>query len=134
LVVINEILNSQKYIEIIEEYLIPEINQLTIPIMFMQDNARPHTSKFTLNFMSDKNINLLNWPPQSPDMNPIENIWGIIKQKLNDDFPIPKNQNELIDFVFEIWDFLDPSLFQILAESVPDRLNNIKKKKGELLK
>jgi transposase len=134
LVIIDGILNSEKYIAMLKEFLLPEIDQLNIQIHFMQDNARPHSSKITKKFFNDNGIILLPWPPQSPDINPIENIWGIIKQKLYADFPVPKSKNDLINNVLSIWDDLPTDLFQILAENVPDRIDQLIKKKGNLIK
>ena len=49
------------------------------------DNDPKHKSKFAMEFIKKKKIKILDWPPYSPDLSPIENIWGImsnvIKQK-----------------------------------------------------
>ena len=50
--------------------------------LLQQDNARPHTSRQTTKWLNDNGINILKWPPSSPDLSPIENLWGIIKNKL----------------------------------------------------
>jgi transposase len=48
----------------------------------MHDNALPHTAKKTLAFLRKEKVKVLELPPQSPDLNLIENLWGIMKKRL----------------------------------------------------
>ena len=50
---------------------------------FMDDNAPVHRVTVVTKWKNDHNVLSLNWPPRSPDLNPIENIWGIMKRKFN---------------------------------------------------
>ncbi|XP_063855001.1 uncharacterized protein LOC135097165 [Scylla paramamosain] len=50
--------------------------------IFQQDLAPCHTSKIVKNFMTEKNIQVLDWPGNSPDVSPIENLWAICKSRL----------------------------------------------------
>ncbi len=50
--------------------------------IFQQDLAWPHTSVSTKNWFRQRNIKVFPWPPNSPDTNPIENLWGIMKKNL----------------------------------------------------
>lgn len=130
LVVIDETLNSQNYRDLLEECLLPEIQKCDVPMVFMQDNAPCHKAAHVLKFFEDNGISTLDWPAQSPDLNPIENLWAIIKQKRAKKFGMPTSRNELISQIFEIWDNIDEDLRNKLAESIYDRLNEVLRKNG----
>ena len=83
----------------------------------MQDNAPCHTARLVKDFFTQESISVLPWPAQSPDLNPIENLWALIKRKLAAEFPIPKTCSELIANVTTIWGGITPELCRNLADN-----------------
>jgi transposase len=101
---------------------------------FMQDNAPCHTANVVKAFMAQNDIEVLPWPPQSPDMNPIENLWAIIKTKRQKKYGLPQTKAELIEQIFDIWDNIEPELVEKFANSANTRVNMVLKLKGKVSK
>ena len=130
--------NQHSYVETLKEYLLPEITaaqrEFGINMVFMQDNAPCHKTNLVLNFLQENNISTLDWPPQSPDMNPIENLWSIIKKRRQKKYGFVKTKNELIEQVFKIWNEIDTSLLESLTDSIENRLREVIRLEGRSTK
>jgi transposase len=98
-------LNSARYCEMLENGLFNE-SQEVLPqnFIFMQDNAPVHVSQETKSMLAEKNIEVLEWPPYSPDLNPIENVWGIISREVYKDQKSYRSEDELWEAVGKAWD------------------------------
>ena len=91
----------------------------------LQDNAPCHKTKLIDQFFEENGIKTLDWPAQSPDLNPIENLWSLIKRKRQKKYGMPRDKVDLINQLMNIWDELDEDLFKNLAESVERRLDAV---------
>ncbi|KAK3566989.1 hypothetical protein QTP86_008210 [Hemibagrus guttatus] len=118
------------YQEILEHFMLPSADQLfeDADFIFQQDLAPAHTAKSTKSWLNDHGVGVLDWPANSPDLNPIENLWGIVKRKMRN--KSPKNADELKATVKETWASIPPQQCHKLITSMPRPIEAVFKAKG----
>ena len=121
-------INALKYRIILQKGLLPTIEKLfskveQSDVIFQQDNAPAHTAKITKTFLF--------WPSQSPDLNPIENIWSHIKHKLTGKHFSTTHYKCFLTINIE-WNNIDSFFCKKLSTSLPTRLKHLKKSKGKI--
>ena len=126
---IDGIMNAELYEEILSHKMLPSATQLLgRRFIFQHDNDPKHTAKRIQAFLDRKRIDVLEWPPQSPDLNPIEHLWDEIEQHRPSE--PPKNKDELKAQLQHTWDNTAPEICANLVESMQRRLHAVIKAKG----
>ena len=83
LIVINVNINAQTYTnDVLAVEALPFIQFHGPNVTFMHDNARPHSAGITWQFLATNNINVLDWPANSSDLNPIEQVWDELGRRV----------------------------------------------------
>ncbi len=96
-------MNAAKYRDILDENLLQSSQDLRLGrrFTFQQDNDPKHTAKITKEWLHNNSVTVLEWPSQSPDLNPIEHLWRDLKMAVHQ--RLPSNLTELERICKEEW-------------------------------
>lgn len=126
-------MRKEDYLNILKTRLHDFIDKSAYPegeITFQQDGDPKHTAKIVKEWLAKQNFKVMEWPAQSPDLNPIENLWSIVKRRLGQYQSAPCNLDDLWRRVEIEWSKIPKEIIQNLVESMPRRINNLIENKG----
>jgi hypothetical protein len=129
LVVVEGNMDSNEYVNILANHFIPWVDNYPGSI-FQQDGASCHTSTYSTWWMRTHSIPILDWVAQSPDLNPIENLWNHLDYQVRKRKPLPKSKQELIEVIQEEWRKITIETCHRLILSMPNRVKTVIKAKG----
>lgn len=120
----NQSLNAKSFTNILNTHLLPSADLLFTESprqqwWLLQDNAPTHTATVTKTWLHNHGISLIDFPPYSPDLNPIENVWQDVERRV--EARAPQSIEELQDVIAEEWEKTPKSLLTKLAHSMPKR-------------
>ena len=120
---IEENINSYMYCEILQQNMIPSLQKQGSKAVFQHDNDSKHTSKMTIALLKKLRVKVIDWPSMSPDLNPIEHLWGILKWKME----VCKVSNicQLCDVVMEEWERIPVATCEALVNFMPRRVKEV---------
>ena len=99
-----------------------------------EDDCRPHRAKFSNPDPYSASVNGMQWHAQSPDLNSIDDMWGITKQKLRKRIVMPSNPTKQFTIIPEIWNSMPDEYFHDLVASMLASVRIMKENSGGLTK
>lgn len=126
LVIIPGTLNANGYVNtILEEHVVPAAYGVGHEFILMHDNARPHTARVTLDFLQERRIQTMDWPPLSPDLNPIEHVWDMLDRRVRRRPNVPQTIQQLTQALVEEWEIIPQEDLRRLVRSMPRRCQEV---------
>lgn len=127
-------MNSNTYTTMLDQVYQPSLGKMfnnNIPdeVIFQQDNAPCHTSRVSRGWFEEREVRVMNWPPQSPDLNPIEHLWAHLGTRVR--MYKCSSQLELKAKLHEEWQKIEPTICLQLVSSVQKRIKAVIKAKGK---
>jgi hypothetical protein len=126
-------LNTALYTKILTDDLLGTFNDLGInkkEVYFQQDNDPKHTSSMAKAWFKKKKVDLLDWLPNSPDMNPIKNCWNYLDRQVHSRSPLPHNAEEFWVALQEEWALIEEDYILKLIHSMPAWVQALIEAKG----
>ena len=114
-------MNKEMYHSILQREMIPSAALLFphSPWIFQQDNDPKHTARLNQTYLANIGVTVLDWPAQSPDLNPIENLWNELDRRLKD--RDCNSEDDLFDTLKDGWDSIPADYMEKLIDSMPRR-------------
>ncbi|GBM10228.1 Transposable element Tc1 transposase [Araneus ventricosus] len=125
-VVVEQTMKASNYLNIIADQLLPYM-AFVFPTgngISQQDNAQCHKARIVLEWFEEHTyeFHLMSWPPYSPDLNPMEQVWDVMKRQLRAQTPPCPNISTLRGRCLDIWYNPSPVMYQKLVASMPRRV------------
>jgi transposase len=134
----GERMTAKRYKYVLQYLFIPFYEEMRAKygdeVVIQEDNAPWYRAKVVTKYLVNKGIKRMSWPPQSPDLNPIENLWKYIKDLIAGQRHRIKNTKEMRQALLVVWPQIEGEFLLQLCDSVSRRWTACLKNKGGLTK
>ena len=130
-------MDAELYTKILDDELLRTVRYYRLSkddFIFQQDNDSKHTSRLASKWFEDHRIEMLDWPVQPPDLNPIEHLWCHLKWRLSEYEEVPVSMHELWTRIEQEWNAIPVDECLKLIESMPRRISAVLRAKGKYTK
>ena len=131
LVPLEGTITAARYLEVLQSNVLPLFaQQISVYTHFQQDNAPSHKARAVLDFFERNNIALLSWPPYTPDANCIENVWDMLKRKVQQ--RSHNTREQVIAAAQDVWrtDLQLHNMIEEVINSMPRRVAALQAARG----
>lgn len=130
--IFRENMTGPLFSTILDECLLESAN-LAVPKQWIlqQDNDPKHRSRVARMWLDEHNVKCMDWPPNSPDLNPIENVWAVLKDRVAS--RTPGNLDELEWIIRQEWSAFTREYAALLVRSMPGRLKQVIDRAGDAI-
>jgi transposase len=140
---VSKSMDGREYQEVLSRSLLPFLRRYhRLQVVFQQDNAGIHRSKRPrrndpdfvpmMRWFEDHGVDVLEWPSRSPDLNPIENLWGIIVCRIYDYNRQYQTVDELKEAILQAWNSIPEEIIQNLVDSMQNRVFQVINRSGHV--
>ena len=131
LLIIQGNLNAQRYLhEILTPLVIPYAGAVGEGFILMDDNARPHRARVVDQFLEDQGVERMDWPANTPDLNPIEHLWDQLKRAVRRRVDQQTALAMLQPILQEEWAAIPQNCIKNLVQTMRKRCNEVIRRNG----
>jgi len=126
-------LDAKLYRRILNEDLMETLKYYKMDkrdITFQHDNDPKHTADLTQAWIRRKRLRTLDWPAQSPDLNPIEHRWDLVERRLRKLPELPTSQKDLWEKIQDVWNEIKVEDCTKLINTMPQRIKAVLRARG----
>jgi len=116
-------INGAQYLKLLKEVVVPEFRAAPFAAIYQQDNAPAHKKREVMAFLNAQEFETLAWPPQSPDLSPIEWIWNVVKMKIKAMNPRPRGNQAIVETVLNLWDEFEDEMRIKIVDTFEKRID-----------
>ncbi|CAD6196310.1 unnamed protein product [Caenorhabditis auriculariae] len=125
---VNGIMDKHVYKDILQNQMLPHLRAMGRGSVYQQDNDPKHTSLFVKDWFKSRRVNVMGWPSQSPDLNPIEHLWEELERRCAN--KRAKNCNEKFAQLLSEWNQIPMSTIDTLLNSMQRRCQAVVDARG----